>query len=214
MSFKIDDSKICSSAEASSEDISQSASSKDSRRTHQLAYVPVAFVLSTELENHDIFRDILLELFESIRTPKRYTNKCLQDKKLAFSDVLLHVAYLRTLPAPSYNSKMLVEFRSKTLILQEKSLNRIPHRNTIAIETLFEILDVRSILYMWKAMLFDYTLVLISSQMSLQFYVAEALKQLIFPLVWSHSYIQPANLSLMGYAESPMPVLFCCSPYD
>lgn len=109
---------------------------------------------------------------------------------------------------------MLVEFRSKTLILSEKSLGRIPHRNTIAIETLFEILDVRSILYMWKAMLFDYTLVLISSQVSLQFYVAEALKQLIFPLVWSHSYIQPANLSLMGYAESPMPVLFCCSPYD
>lgn len=105
MSFKIDDSKICSSEEASSEDvISQSASSRDSRRTNQLAYVPVALVICTELENHDIFRDILLELFELIRSPKRYTNKFLQDKKLAFSDLLLHIAYLRTLPAPSYNS--------------------------------------------------------------------------------------------------------------
>ena len=79
---------------------------------------------------------------------------------------------------------------------------------------MFEILDVRSILYMWKAMIFDCSLILISSQYSLQFYVAEALKQLIFPLVWSFSYIQPANPSLLGYAESPTPVIFCCNPID
>jgi len=39
----------------------------------------------------------------------------------------------------------------------------IPHRNIIAIETLFDVLDIRSILYMWKAMIFDKTLVLISA---------------------------------------------------
>lgn len=32
-------------------------------------YVPIAFVISTDIENHDIFRDILIELFESIRIP-------------------------------------------------------------------------------------------------------------------------------------------------
>ena len=46
----------------------------------------------------------------------------------------------------------------------------------------------------------------------MQFYVAEALKKLLFPLTWQHSYIQPAGVGLSGYAESPTPVIFCCSP--
>lgn len=32
-------------------------------------FVPFAFVISTEIENHDIFREILVQLFESIRVP-------------------------------------------------------------------------------------------------------------------------------------------------
>ena len=35
----------------------------------KVAYVPIAFVISTEIENHDIFRDMLLELFNSIHNP-------------------------------------------------------------------------------------------------------------------------------------------------
>jgi hypothetical protein len=94
-------------------------SSPDEQREEQVAYVPISLVISTQVENHDIFRDILLELFESIRTPENTTNKVLKDKKLAFADLLTRIAYLRTLPSPSINSKMLIEFRKKTLILQE-----------------------------------------------------------------------------------------------
>lgn len=42
--------------------------------------------------------------------------------------------------------------------------------------------------------------------------MAEALKQLLFPFTWQHSYIQPAGKSLADYAESPTPVIFSCSP--
>lgn len=31
-----------------------------------MAFVPIAFVLSTEIENHDIFRNMMIELFDSI----------------------------------------------------------------------------------------------------------------------------------------------------
>lgn len=34
------------------------------------AFVPVALILVTEIENHDIFRSMLEELFESIRRPE------------------------------------------------------------------------------------------------------------------------------------------------
>ena len=45
-----------------------------------------------------------------------------------------------------------------------------------------------------------------------QFYIAEALKQLLFPLTWQHNYIQPANDDLLDYADSPVPIIFCVSP--
>ncbi len=63
-------------------------------------------------------------------------------------------------------------------------------------------------------MLFDASIILISQCNNLQFYVAEALKQLIFPLTWQHSYIQPAGKPLRDYVESPSPVIFCCNPLD
>ena len=128
--------------------------------------------------------------------------------------MIAHIAFLKTIPCPTFNSRLQIEFYNKTVIIDEQHYINIPHRNIIAIETLFDVLDIRSIMYMWKAMIFDKTLVLISTQTSLQFYVAEALKQLIFPLTWQHSYIQPAGLSLRDYAESPTPVIFCCSPLD
>jgi hypothetical protein len=124
-------------------------------------------VLSTESENHDIFREMLLEMFESIRNPESVTNNTLQDKLLAFADMLTHVAYLKTIPCLSFNSAANIEFYKKTILLEELNYYSIPNRNTIAIATLFEILDVRSILYMWKAMIFDCSLIFISLQKSL-----------------------------------------------
>jgi len=57
----------------------------------------------------------------------------------------------------------MIEFYNKTVEISEKDYREIPHRNTIAIRTLFDVLDIKSILYMWKALLFDKTLILISS---------------------------------------------------
>ena len=73
--------------------------------------------------------------------------------------------------------------------MTEPNYNEIPDKNQIAIRVLFEMLDVRTIIYCWKAILFDQTLVLISSQYSLQFYIAQALLQLVFPLTFQYAYV-------------------------
>lgn len=39
----------------------------------EVRYVPVALVITTEIENHDIFRDILLQIFNSITEPAQVT---------------------------------------------------------------------------------------------------------------------------------------------
>ena len=130
-------------------------------------YVPVAFVIETEIENHDIFRDILTLLFESIRVPEIATQKREDDRKLAFADFLAHIAFLKTVPPPCFDMRYNIEFFTKTLIIDELPFHNIPNKNQIAIKVLFDILDIRSILYCWKALLFDCSLVLISSQNSL-----------------------------------------------
>ena len=70
---------------------------------------------------------------------------------------------MKTIPCPTFNSELLIEFYNKTLQISEENYKMIPHRNTIAIQTLFDVLDIRSILYMWKAIIFDKTLILIST---------------------------------------------------
>jgi len=51
--------------------------------------------------------------------------------------------------------------------------------------------------------------VLVSSQHSLQFAVADALKQLLFPMTWQYYSVQPANEALLGHASGILPVIFC-----
>jgi len=113
----------------------------------------------------------------------------MKNQKLAFAEFISHLAFLKTIPCPSFNTIYNIKFFNMPLQIVERPFNEIPNKNKRAIEILFDILDVNTILYCWKALLFDKTLVLISSQKSLQFYVAEGLKQLLFPLTWMNSYV-------------------------
>lgn len=75
--------------------------------------IPIAFVIQTETEYHDIFREMLVQLFESIRLPFEGKDKNGNDidlsfenrRKLAFADFLAHLAFLKTIPCPSFNTK-------------------------------------------------------------------------------------------------------------
>ncbi len=92
-------------------------------------------MISTEIENHDIFREILVQLFESIRCPSDLAdenlikNSFLDKQKIAFADFLAHIAFLKTVPCPSFNTKYNIEFFSKTLIMEEQQFFAIPNRN-------------------------------------------------------------------------------------
>lgn len=68
-------------------------------------YVPVALCLETETEYHDVFRKILLALFDEIRVPENVvSNKIYENRRLAFAELVAHLAFLRTIPAPTFNS--------------------------------------------------------------------------------------------------------------
>ena len=81
----------------------------------------------------------------------------------AFANMLTHVTFLATLPAPSFNTRFHINLYDRLHTVDESADNELPHRNDQAILILFKVLDIRSIFYCWKAILLNKTLVLIST---------------------------------------------------
>jgi hypothetical protein len=82
---------------------------------------------------------------------------------MAFADFIAKIAFLKTVPCPSFNTKFNIELHQKTLVIEEGPFNQIPNNNDIAMQLLFQIMDVKAIFFVWKALLFDYSVVLISN---------------------------------------------------
>lgn len=70
-------------------------------------------VLVTECEYHDTFRQIILALFDmlrvlpekkSVRNKQKYDEAMIESRKVAFADLVAHIAFLKTIPAPPFNS--------------------------------------------------------------------------------------------------------------
>jgi hypothetical protein len=73
----------------------------------------VALVLVTECEYHDTFRQIILALFDMLRVlpekksvgnKQKYDEVMIESRKVAFADLVAHIAFLKTIPAPPFNS--------------------------------------------------------------------------------------------------------------
>jgi len=95
-------------------------------------------IVQTECEHHDIFREILLQLFEHIRSPLSVCNdptkvSKIEDQQLAYADLVSHLAFLKTIPCPSFNTRYNIEFLGKTLVINEGQYHELPNKNFKAI---------------------------------------------------------------------------------
>ena len=89
--------------------------------------------------------------------------------ELAYSEFLTHLAFLASIPCPTFNTRFKIQFVDKELIIVEPKYTDLPNKNQDCIQLLYKLLEPRTILYCWKALLFDYKLVLMSSNYSSQF---------------------------------------------
>ena len=112
---------------------------------------------------------------------------------MAFADLIAHVAFLRTIPAPVFNSEVNILFMNQTFNFKENRFNMLPHKNQECIDKLIDCLDFQTILKCVKALLFDKSLIVFSQEISLLFNVVEGLKQLIFPFTVDNQQFVPAN---------------------
>jgi hypothetical protein len=60
---------------------------------------------------------------------------------MAFADLISNIAYLRTIPAPVFNSELKIDFMGAELELKENHFHEIPHKNKDAIRILIDCLD-------------------------------------------------------------------------
>lgn len=100
-------------------------------------FVPNAMVIQTDIEHHDIFRELMLDLFESIRVPSEGKDKqgnvvkmSFEERRLAsFAEFIARIAFLKTIPCPTFNTEYNIQFFSKTLSIKEQSFATIPNTN-------------------------------------------------------------------------------------
>lgn len=78
----------------------------------------------------------------------------------------------------------------------------------VALDDLFDCLSLPHILRLVALVLLEKKIVLVASSYSVLLSVGEALKALVFPLVWSHVYVPVLPLALKGYLHCPTPFIF------
>lgn len=77
----------------------------------------------------------MLQLFESIRKPADgKDNKGIKmsleaRRKISWADFLAHIAWLKTIPCPTFNTTFKIEFFNKTLVINEGPFYMIPDSN-------------------------------------------------------------------------------------
>ena len=183
------------------------------RRTSGWRYAPVILILKTETEFHDRMRELLYYLLRVLKNTRRLSNSPYLTRIGGFAEIISAIAFVFTMPVPPYHTELTVQLSDDAqLVFTESRANELPHKNVRPVKVLFERLDVSSVLHCWKALLLDRKLILLSSQNSLLFYVAEALRELLFPLRWPHSYVLPVPENLLDVLDSPL--LYMCGTYS
>lgn len=86
-------------------------------------YVPVALCLETETEYHDTFRQIMLSIFDLIREPENLVTRFYDNRTLAFAELVAHLAFLRTIPAPPFNSVYNIHCLNQVFQIKESSFD-------------------------------------------------------------------------------------------
>lgn len=116
---------------ADSGSLRETSSSGASDNGENCSYVPMCFMIQTEVEYHDIFKEILVQLLESIRKPKKVSphDNAVDNKTLAYADFIAHIAFLKTIPVPTFNTTYNIEWFGKTLVLNESFFHDVPNKN-------------------------------------------------------------------------------------
>ena len=67
-------------------------------------YVPVCLCIKTESEYHDIYRPLLLEIYETLNQESSSFSSEIHSRLYRFSDIIVKLAYINTVLPPVINT--------------------------------------------------------------------------------------------------------------
>ena len=73
-------------------------------------FTPIAFVIETQVEHHSLFKEAMMQLYEHLYKPKAVSQNAQSNELLAFSDFIAHIAFLASLPSPTFNTLFEIDF--------------------------------------------------------------------------------------------------------
>ncbi|RYY38628.1 hypothetical protein EON62_00310, partial [archaeon] len=165
-------------------------------------FVPKCFCILSRW-NFSAFRELLTELYRISLSPS----------PLPLERFITNFASEVPLP-PAGKLEVQYAIGSVSLYFKRPPKNRRVSALDLPFHTVFECLSLPSILFLFRCVLLDRKIILVSSQVSLLTCTSEVLISIMYPFTWQHTYIPVLPKVLMESIESPVPFLVGMSADD
>jgi hypothetical protein len=194
--------------DASPAEHKQSDSSDPTRSDQPGVYVPVAMCIET----HQVFFRASKELMVALYNHYHDTCEAMADSDMvhliANTEFARHVSFiLNDLFIPPPECKFEVQIGQYRITHTADELDRLPHSED-CIKVLFEVLDISNIILLWKSLLLEKHVVILSSSKYMCFNVCEGIKALMFPLQWAFNYTPILPSNMVEFLEVIFPTIF------
>lgn len=166
-------------------------------------FVPIIFCIKTQKTENEPAEQLLASIINLLyRNGGNYLSET-HNLLYTFAEFCIHILYLTQTISPPPLSELLIPICNKDIIFYEGVIGDIPNERDNAVAQLCSLLPSETIVLLWEALLLDYRIVLYTADANYFFFIAKALTQLMFPLVWPFS---------KGIAPS-LPLLSSINPY-
>jgi hypothetical protein len=174
-------------------------------------FFPIAFCVRSKSEHIQALREILEVINNNLlNILDKHSSLHLRDfgRILACSETLRSMLWLLNeafIPPPEVS--VTCKFGSEEVCLQSDPLFGLPHLE-YCFEVLFEVLDVGQVLALYKSLMLEQRVIVISRQRHLLFCICEALRMLMFPLSWMHIYVPNISEHFLGQVFGCLGIYF------
>lgn len=171
-------------------------------------FVPIAMCIETHETYFKASKEIMMALYNhyhdcSVAVGAGDLNYLIANTEFARNACFI----LNDLFIPPVECKINVKIGKYAIMYTADELDRLPHSED-CIRVLFEVLDISTIILLWKSLLLEKHVVIMSRSKYMCFNICEGMKALMFPLKWSFNYTPVLPKSMVDYLEAIFPTIF------
>ena len=175
-----------------------------SAKATEFEHKPLILTLWSSVYSPNNFEQILLFIHRIFQVNAQTT----QDKLHLYKNVeiLRSFAFLTKIIFPPANSSLSIDLPNERIKFEIQPFNQLP-RFDASLEVVLRKLETDTIVKLWTCLLQERSLIIITSNPNLLFYIITGLLALIFPFTWIHTCINAINNKNMHLLNSNKPYI-------